>query len=163
MKSGKIVWNHNNNNSNNNASPEVPKRPQKPAAAQPQKPVQEAKKANPDMDNSEIKKKSQQALTKARQEVGSVARRDRNIDITDKEWEAIQAGAVSASTLNKILSNTDADKLRQRAMPRTTNKLSNAQVNRIKNLSNSNYTIAEIANKLGVSTSTVSEYLKGVN
>lgn len=125
--------------------------------------VQEAKRANPDMDNSDIKKKSQQALTKARQEVGSVARRDRNIDITDKEWEAIQAGAVSASTLNKILSNTDADKLRQRAMPRTTNKLSNAQVNRIKNLSNSNYTIAEIANKLGVSTSTVSEYLKGVN
>ena len=119
--------------------------------------------ANPDMDNSDIKKAKQQALTANRNAVGSVSRRNRNIEITDREWEAIQAGAVSENTLKKILNNTDTDKLRERATPRTTSTLSTAKVNKIKAMSNSNYSLAEIAQALGVSTSTVSKYLKGVN
>ena len=63
--------------------------------------------------------------------------------------------------MKDILNNTDIDKLRQRATPRTYNTLSSAQVNRVKALAASNYTLSEIANKLGVSTSTVSKYLKG--
>ena len=123
--------------------------------------VKNKRQADPDMDNSAVKKASQQALTKARQEAGAVARRDRNINITDREWEAIQAGAVSATTLRKVLANTDADQLRQRAMPKSSTSLSKSQINRIKTLSASNLTLAEIAKKLNVSTSTVSEYLKG--
>ena len=115
------------------------------------------------MGSGDVKKASQQAVSKYRQEVGSIKRRDRNIDITDREWEAIQAGAVSETTLKKILNNTDIDKLRERATPRTYNSLSNAQVNRVKALAASNYTLNEIANKLGVSTTTVSKYLKGDN
>jgi hypothetical protein len=118
-------------------------------------------KANPNMKTSDVKKASQQALSKYRQEVGSVSRRDRSIVITDKEWEAIQAGAVSENTLKKILNNTDVDNLRERATPRTKSNLSTAQVNRIKAMQNSNYTLAEIADKLGISTTTVSKYLKG--
>lgn len=114
-----------------------------------------------DMKPADVKKANQQAVTKYRQQVNAIARRNRNIDITDREWEAIQAGAISESTLKKILNNTDIDKLRQRATPRTYNTLSTAQINRAKALSASNYTLAEIANKLGVSTSTVSKYLKG--
>ena len=114
------------------------------------------------MSKSDIKKASQQALTKYRASVGSVSRKDRNINITDKEWEAIQAGAISENTLIKILNNTDTDKLRQRATPRTTNTLSTAKINRIKAMNSSNYSLSEIANALGVSTSTVSNYLKGV-
>ena len=49
-----------------------------------------------------LRKLSQQALNKYRQEVGSISRRDRNIEITDKEWEAIQAGAISENTLKRI-------------------------------------------------------------
>ena len=113
------------------------------------------------MKPADVKKANQQAVTKYRQKVNAIARRNRNIDITDREWEAIQAGAISESTLKKILNNTDIDKLRQRATPRTYNTLSTAQINRAKALSASNYTLAEIANKLGVSTSTVSKYLKG--
>ena len=124
--------------------------------------VQAKKKANPDMKAEDIKKASQQAVTKYRQEVGAVARRDRNIDITDREWDAIQAGAISENVLKKILNNTDIDVLRERATPRLTNSLSTAQVNRAKAMASSNYTIGEIAKKLGVSTSTVSKYLKGV-
>ena len=116
-----------------------------------------------DMKSGDVKKANQQAVTKYRQKVGSIARRDRNIDITDREWEAIQAGAVSENTLKKILNNTDIDKLRQRATPRATSSMSTAQVNRAKALAESNYTLSQIAEKLGVSTSTISKALKGVN
>ena len=120
------------------------------------------KAANPNMKPDEIKKISQRAVTKYRQEVGAVARRKRNIEITDREWEAIQAGAISENTLKKILNNTDIDKLRERATPRSYTTLSSAQVSRAKAMSASNYTLNEIATKLGVSPSTVSKYLKGV-
>ena len=115
------------------------------------------------MKPGEIKKLRQQALTKYRLQVGSISRKKRNIDISDNEWNAIQAGAISESVLKKILDNTDVDKLRQRAMPKSTNTLSPAKINRIKALSNSNYDIGQIAKILGVSTSTVSKYLKGKN
>ena len=116
-----------------------------------------------DMKTSDVKKISQQAVTKYRQEVDAATRKERNIDITDREWEAIQAGAVSETTLKKILNNTDIDKLRERATPKVTNTLSTAQINRIKAMQSSNYTLQEIAQKLGVSTSTVSKALKGGN
>ena len=125
--------------------------------------VQAKKLADPNMKKDDIKKTSQRALSKYRDEVGSVARRDRAIQITDREWEAIQKGAISENKLKQILDNTDVDSLRQRATPRATTNLSSAKINRIKALSASNYTLSEIANKLGVSTSTVSKYLKGVS
>lgn len=123
--------------------------------------VNEKKKANPNMDAGTARKAGQQALTKARQSVGSKSRRERNFTITDREWEAIQAHAVPATTLRKILANTDADNLRQRSMPKASSSLTRSQINRIKTLSASNLTLAEIAKKLNVSTTTVSEYLKG--
>lgn len=125
--------------------------------------VGQKKKANPDMSAGDIKKASQQALSAARAKLGSVSRRDRNIPITDREWAAIQAGAISENKLKQILNNTDTDKLRARATPRTSTTLSPTKVNTIKAMSASNYTISQIANKLGVSTTTVSKYLKGEN
>ena len=120
------------------------------------------KAANPDWKSSDIRKASQQAITKRRQEVGSITRRDRNINIEPKEWEAIQAGAISENYLKRILDNTDIDKLREYATPRSSKELSPAKVNQIKAM-NASYTIAEIADKLGISSSTVSKYLKGGN
>ena len=125
--------------------------------------IAKKKKADPYMKKDEEKKIRQQALTKYRESVGSVSRKDRSIKITDKEWEAIQAGAVSENVLKKILNNTDVDDLRERATPRSRTTLSQAKINQIKAMTASNYTINEIAKKLGVSTSTVSKYLKGVN
>lgn len=121
---------------------------------------------NPNMKAGDIKKASQQALTKYRNQVGSVARSKRSIKITDNEWAAIQAGAISENYLKKILNNTDIETLRERATPRATTTISQAKINRIKSLSASNYTLSEIARKLGISTTTVSNYLKtkkGVN
>lgn len=124
--------------------------------------VQYKKSTNPDMKKEDEKKARQQSLTKARQEVGSVSRRDRNIKITDKEWEAIQAGAISESKLKRILNNTDPDSLREKATPSNSKSVSVGTINRIKAMSAS-YTIGEIADKLNMSPSTVSKYLKGGN
>lgn len=120
--------------------------------------VKAKKEANPDIDNKELKKIKQIAINEARISVGASGK-DSRINITDKEWEAIQAGAISDARLSRILRYSDADDLRQRATPRTSTILSTAKLNKAKALRNSGYTIAEIADSLGVSTSTVSKYL----
>lgn len=114
--------------------------------------------ANPDMSNEDYRKEAQRAITSSRVDVGSLSRRDRSITITDKEWEAIQAGAVTENVLSKILSNADVDELRQRATPRKDNSISENVQARIKAYKLSNYTNDEIARKLGISTSTVTKY-----
>ena len=116
------------------------------------------KKDNPDMTKAEIKKANQQALTAARTAVGA---KRTPIEITDREWEAIQAGAISENKLTQILNNTNIDTVRQRATPRVTTTLSPAKANRIAALNASGYSTAEIAEALGVSSSTVSKYLNG--
>lgn len=115
------------------------------------------KKANPDMTKAEVKKASQQALTKARAVVGA---KRTLVDITDKEWEAIQSGAVTKTKLAQIINNADIDKVRERATPRNKTTLSNAKIAKISAMKSSGYTTAEIAKQLGISTSTVSKYLK---
>lgn len=121
-----------------------------------------AEESGTKMKAKDIKKESQRALTKYRQEVGSVSRKDRNINISDNEWEAIQAGAISETVLKRILNNSDPDSLRAKAMPKSSKAVSQATANRIQAMSAS-YTIQQIADKLNLSTSTVSKYLKGVN
>ena len=123
-----------------------------------------AKKAAGEIEEAgDVRKASQKAMTKYRQEVGAISRRERNIKITDREWEAIQAGAISENKLKRILANADTDELRQRATPRDSQTISSGKGARIRNMSASGkYTIAEIAKQLGISTSTVQKYLKGV-
>ena len=123
--------------------------------------VNAKKQANPDMKPGDIKKAGQQAITAKRLEVGSVSRKKREIDITDREWEAIQAGAISENKLKSILNNTNIDKLRERAMPKNRTTLTQAKINRIKAMSASNFTLAQIAEMMGIPTSTVSNVLKG--
>lgn len=124
--------------------------------------IEKKKLKNPNLKKDEVKKLSQQAIANARNKVGAVARKKRNIDITEREWEAIQAGAITENILKNILMNTDPDKLRAYAMPKSSVKLSTAKVNKIKQMSKS-YTIEQIAASLGISKSTVSKYLKGGN
>ena len=67
------------------------------------------------------------------------------IEITDKEWEAIQAGAISQNTLTQILNNADLDAVKQLATPRSSTGLS----------------AAKIAEQLGVSVTTINNAVKG--
>lgn len=122
--------------------------------------VKAKKESNPDMDSNEIKKASQQALEAARAQIGASGRANR-IDITTKEWEAIQAGAISDSKLTQILRYADMDKVREYATPKTYNTLSSAKLSRAKAMKASGYTIQEIADALGVSRSTVTKQLNG--
>ena len=59
--------------------------------------------------------------------------RDPNIEITDKEWGAIQAGAISENKLTQILNNTNTDTIRQRG-DSSCKHCSGAQLNRIVSL-----------------------------
>lgn len=116
--------------------------------------------ANPDMTSKEIRKLSQLAIEEARGSVGASGKETR-INITDKEWEAIQAGAISDNKLAQILRYADKDQVRKLATPKETAKLPKAKINRIKNMQALGYTIAEIADAIGVSSSTVSSYIRG--
>ena len=114
------------------------------------------KQSNPDMTKAEIKKAGQQALTAARNQVGA---QRTQVEITDREWEAIQAGAISENLLKKILDNTNIDSVKERATPRASKELSSAKIQRINSLKANGYTTEEIARAVGVSASTVTKYL----
>ena len=98
------------------------------------------------------------AIDDARTSVGASGRSTR-IHITDKQWQAIQAGAITDSRLKSILKYTDEDELKKLAMPKKTLALSTTQQTKMRRMKTSGYTIAEIAESLGVSTSTVSKYI----
>ena len=109
-------------------------------------------------DKKSLRKIANTTIQNERDKVGASGKNSR-IEITDKEWEAIQAGAISDSRLTSILRYTDADKIKQRALPKTTNSVTPAKQNKIKSMSSMGYTNAEIAKALGISTSSVSKYL----
>lgn len=116
--------------------------------------------ANPALaiDKDALKKTKNLALANARSMTGAGKH---YIKLTDGEWEAIQANAISASKLKEVMTNSDSDYLRELAMPTTKRGMSTATKARIKSMSNSGYTIDEIASQIGVSTTTISNVLIG--
>lgn len=118
------------------------------------------KEANPGMDKDDLKKIKTQALNEARNRTGA---KKQQISITDREWEAIQAGAISNNKLTKILNNTDLDQIKQLATPRTKVSLSPAKEKRALSMLNTGYTYAEIADALGIPVSTISNLKGGDN
>lgn len=107
-------------------------------------------------DDKLLRKLKQTEMDIARAEVGS---NPKKIVLTDNEWAAIQAGAVSHSRAKNIFSFCDQDTLKKRALPKSTTQLSEAKKGKIRALvSSGNYTRSEIADMLGISVSTVSEY-----
>lgn len=113
--------------------------------------------SNPDMGKDEIKKARQNAIEDARAQVGASGSGTK-VNITDREWEAIQAGAISDSKLTQILRYADSDRVKELATPKDT-AISQARISRIKAMSNAGFTASEIADRLGISSSTVSKYL----
>lgn len=97
------------------------------------------------------------AIQKARDRVGA---HRQSIEIDDNEWEAIQNHAVSTDLLEKIVANADLDKLKQRAMPRESRGISDSMLSRAKSLLAADYTLQEVAEKLGISTTTLTSNLK---
>lgn len=114
--------------------------------------VQARLAANPGMEKSEIKKIQAQQLKVARARTGAGKNR---IHITDGEWRAIQAGAISTHTLSEILANADLDRVKELATPRTEQSMSTAKIARARSMLELGYTQADIADQLGVSISTL--------
>lgn len=128
--------------------------------------VNAIKNSNPELkldtpdSRKELKKIRQQAIEEARVRVGS-SRKDRIITLTDREWEAIQAGAISSNKASKIFGFMDSTELKERATPKTAKAMSSAQISKAKAMKASGHTLQEIAQSLGKSTSTISKYLNG--
>lgn len=129
------------------------------AQAMAQARVKAITKANPDLTKAEKKKISQQSLTDARTKVGA---KRHKIKISDTEWEAIQKGLFNETTLNKLLEYADQDQLKSRSIPKNYTQLSEAKIAKVRNLAaTGKYSIAELADLMNVSTSTIRKYVKG--
>lgn len=118
--------------------------------------------ANPELsepaNKKDLAKVRSLAIDDARAVVGASGRGTR-IHVSENQWKAIQAGAISDSRLRSILKYMDDEEVKKLAMPRAITTLSTAKQNKIKHMQNMGYTIAEIAENMGYSTSTISNYL----
>lgn len=114
-------------------------------------------KANPDMDKEHRKRINGIELDKARRYTGASKKRIGSPDnpITDKEWEAINKGAISPAKLKEILRNSDSTRIRQLATPRTYSGLSASRIARAKALLNKGYSQSDVADMLDISVSTL--------
>lgn len=121
--------------------------------------VRQAKKNDPNLSNEELRKVGSKALAVGRSRYGA-GKKSVYVKITPRAWEAIQAGAISTTKLSKILNNTDLDVIKELATPRNyKNTITDAKISKMKSMKASGFTLAEIAESLGVSSSTVSSYL----
>ena len=112
---------------------------------------------NPDMDKAELKKIKGQALTEARTRLGASKQK---ISFTDKQWEAIQAGAISSSKLSQILKNADPDRVKELATPKDRLLMTSIKKQRATAMLAIGYTQAEVAAQLGVSLTTLKNSFK---
>lgn len=121
--------------------------------------------AHPEFDKDDIKKAKYKALEDARLATGAnkvkigAKTDDGKETLTTREWEAIQAGAFSSSRLKEILANSDMDRVRTLATPRTTSSLTVGQQARAKQMAASGRSMSEISEALGIPRSTLVDNL----
>lgn len=122
--------------------------------------LNERLRRNPELkdDKKRVRKIAAQELRKARARTG-VERID--FTFTDREWEAIQAGAISNDMMKKILKRADVDHVKQRATPKTQKLLMEGQATRAKAMLAQGHTRAEVAAALGVSVTTLDRATSG--
>ena len=115
---------------------------------------------NPDLKNDpEARKKiNGQELQAARDRLGA---KKQHIVITPSEWHAIQSGAISSSRLAEILDHAQLEQVKVLATPRTHRGVTSSKLVLARARLTSGYTMAEVAQSLGVSVSTLATALKG--
>lgn len=109
------------------------------------------------MDDDTIKKVKFRELEAARTLMGA---KKKKVEIEQGEWDAIQAGAISNNMLERILKNTDMDKVKVLATPKRDAVMTQNYIDRARRLFERGYTRAEVAADLGVSVSTLDNELK---
>lgn len=114
--------------------------------------IKQKRQDNPNMDYDDVKKMSSKELVRARAQTGA---NKTLIEVTPREWEAIQAGAITHSKLTKILTHSDSDQIKLLATPRKATVMTTAKQARAKQLLSSGRTASEVAEILGVPLSTL--------
>lgn len=107
---------------------------------------------NPNMDSETLKKVKTQALNDARHRTGADKQ---DIKISQKEWDAIQEGAISDTKLTSILLHAKTDTIRKLATPKDDVLMTSAVTRRAKAMLASGYSRDEVAQALGVSKTTL--------
>lgn len=118
--------------------------------------------ANPQLDKDEVKRIKYQSLEDARIQTGAAKQRigSESVPFLQREWEAIQAGAISSTMLREILSNSNMDTVRELATPRPRTSLTPGQLALAKSMAASGRGTSDIAAALGLPRSTVADNLK---
>jgi len=103
-------------------------------------------------DSDRKKKVERQAKAAARARLGL---EKPVIEISDRQWDAIQSGAVSASRLRDILGYADPKRVSELALPRTNPVMTSAISSRAKAMLSAGNSVADVAAALGVPVSTL--------
>lgn len=104
-------------------------------------------------DHGALKKLKGRTLNEKRLVTGALKQR---VHFSDREWEAIQAGAVHDTFLKDLLKNADSKQVKQLSMPRGGTVISPAKRNKIEAMLNRGYSYSDVADMLDISSSTVS-------
>lgn len=111
-------------------------------------------KENPTIkdDEDSFKKLKSQALNGARNRFGGGRKK---LTLTDKEWEAVNAGAVNKTMVQNVARYMDSKDLKRYSIPRVTKTISPTMRSLIESMKGRDYTNKEIAQFLNISVSTV--------
>ena len=108
------------------------------------------------MSKGEYSKRLDRELKRSREILGA---KRYQMDISPKEWEAIQSGAVPKTTQEEIFKYADAAILREYAMPKEKKGLDKSYISLAKSMAKRGYTLQEIADRFDVSPSTISNII----
>lgn len=116
------------------------------------------KDANPDQAQNKdtVKKWKTQALAESRARISG---KKPLVTFTDKEWKAVQSGAIHKTTLKDLLQYANQDQVKQLALPKSSKQMTTAKLSTAKHLLRIGYTQQEVATQLGVSVSTLQNAL----
>ena len=118
-----------------------------------------AAKRDGNYSRDQLKRLQNECIAGARLSIGA---KKPTIEITPKQWAAIDAGAVSSSILTEIINNTSLDTIRNYTMPRQTqrSRVSYTDECLIRSMAaRPGVTQSEIADAMGLSTSTINAIL----
>ena len=115
--------------------------------------IKKYKDSHPGLTKDDEKKYRDQVIKATRAKAGALPRDKRAIKVTDREWEAIVAGAFSSDKTRKILTYMDSDEVLSRTTPYQSRTISPAKISRAKAMLNAGYTWADVADAVGVSES----------
>ena len=124
--------------------------------------------ANPELKDKENKDKRKKLAAKALDEArdavnGGTHVKRYQITLTDREWDAIQAGAISDTQFQKVLRYSDTSEIKKRALPRQSSGMKPSTKSRARLLLNAGYAPSTVANDLGISVQTLAKEFNNFN